>query len=238
MFKFTGSELVHFSSMEDMTIYNQHGRNAVLIENLADFLMRNVYINHSALNCVYIEGSSFDMWHLLFVNSWFENATNAGIRIDPADHDITKLHILDSHFYADDLGVIFQRAVESGGTVRSAIIRGNHVLNTGKTGIQLWKNCDHILIDGNTLRGCGQDSVNTQNGIRVGDGDVSGDKCQWLKIVGNIIDGQSVTKWGISLEDFSDRILVTDNIIHGCATAPYNAEGGVTNVEKAHNIEV
>ena len=228
----------HFGGISDLTIYNTTGQNAIFIDSFADFVMRNVYINHSGLNCVYVEGDSFDLWHLIFDNCWLENATGAGLRFDCADHDFTKIQIINNRFYANDLGVIFQRAVASGGLVRNIFIRNNMFLQMGKTAIQLWKVCNNISITDNNCRDNGQDAANTYVTIRIGDGDAPADKCEWIKIVGNIINGNAQPKYGIGLEDSTDRVLVANNMIRGCVTATYNAEGTVTNVEKAHNVEV
>lgn len=239
MFEFyNAGNRIHFAGMSDLTLNNTDGNDAVRVLGLADAHFDRVYINHGNLNGIYVEGSTYDMWNLWIKDCLFENLAGAGVRIDPADHDILKSHILNNYFYACDLGIVLQRVVDTGGTCSAFSIRGNHIYDMGKTGIQLWKVCDHIDISGNILYNIGTDGVNAWNGIRVGDANVGADKCQWVKILGNLVDGNATTRWGVSLEDFSDRILVLGNMIHGCATAAYNAEATVTNVEKSHDVEV
>jgi len=238
MITYDEDALIHFGGIYDMTLNNTHGRNTINIISLADAHFERIFLNHAAYNGIYIEGSELSMWNFWIKDCLFENITLAGIRGDCADHVINKVHILDNYFFANQLGISFNQFVETGGEVRNVNIRGNHIYEMDRVGIHLWKDCNHISISDNLLRECGLDAVNTYNGIRIGDGDVAGDRCQWLSLKNNIIDGQAVTKWGIGLEDSTDRVLVLGNIIHGCATAPYNAEVGVTNVEKAHNIEV
>lgn len=239
MFEFyNAGDRFHFAGMSDLNLINYDGQNAVLVRGLADAHFRRIYINHGVLNGIYVLGTDFDMWNLWIQDCLFENMDGAGVRVDSADHDIIKCHIMDNYFYAADIGVVLQEDADVGGKMSYFNIKGNQLFDIGKTGIQLWKECDHISVMDNIMYNIGTDAANTYNGIRVGDGNVSGDKCEWIKIHGNIIEGNANTKWGISLEDFADYISVVGNMIHGCATAPYNAEGTVTNVEHAHNTEV
>jgi len=238
MFEFyNAGDRFHFAGMSDLDLLNYDGQNSILIRGLADAQFRRIYFNQGILNSIYVLGDIYDMWNIWIRDCLFENMTGAGIRVDSATHDIIKCHILDNYFYACDIGIVLQEDFDVGGYMSWFNIRGNQIFDIGKTGIQLWKECDHISIVDNLLSNIGTDTVNTYNGIRIGDGNVAGDKCEWIKIHGNIIDGGTNAKYGISLEDFADRISVVGNMTHRCATAAYNAEGTVTNVEKSHNVE-
>jgi len=179
MFEFyNASGRFHFAGMSDLSLINYDGRNGIYVHGVADAHFRRVYINHGALNCIYIEGSEFDMWNLWITECLFENAGQGGVKVDPGDHDIIKTHILDNYFYACELGVCLQRDVEPGGKTSAFTIKGNHMYDITKTGIQLWKVADHIDVSDNILHNIGTATVNTYNGIRVGDGNVEADKCQ------------------------------------------------------------
>lgn len=232
------TSLIEFGSIRDMTLYNSHGDNTVLIKSLVDVIIERVFFKYAEAYHITINGDNHNIGDVWIKDCWIENAVSAGIAVDCRDHEITEIHILNNSFAWCDIGIKFQRGTPSGGAVRWAWIKGNEMENIDKTGIQLWKVCDHILIDGNILINIGVETTNTYNAIRVGDGDILADKCSWISILNNIIDGRSVTKYGISLEDYADRILVMGNMVHGCVTAPYNAEVNVTNVLHVDNIEV
>jgi hypothetical protein len=238
MIQYDYTSLIEFGSIKDMTLYNQHGNDSIFIKSLVDVQIERVFFKYAVVDCIRIDGNNFNIGDVWIKDCWIENAGASGIAIDCADHEITEIHILNNSFAWCDIGVKFQRGATSGGAVRWAWICDNEMENIDKVGILLWKVCDHIKVDGNVLIKCGVETTNTYHAIRVGDGDVSADKCSWISILNNIIDGKSETKYGISLEDYADRILVMGNVVHGCATAPYNAEVNVTNVVHEHNIEV
>lgn len=235
---FNAGALFNFAGMSDLNLLNYDGQNSILIRGLADAQFRRVYFNQGILNSIYILGDIYDMWNIWIRDCLFENMSGAGVRVDSADHDIIKCHILDNYFYACDIGVVLQEDADFGGYMSWFNIRGNQIFDILKTGIQLWKECDHISIVDNLLSNIGTESANTYNGIRVGDGGDAASKCEWISIIGNIIDGGTNAKWGIALEDSTDYVTVVGNQVHRCATAPYYEEGTVTNVEHAHNIEV
>ena len=235
---FNAGDRFHFAGMSDLDLLNFDGNNSILIQGLADASFRRIYFNEGIQNGIYILGTSFDMWNIWIQDCLFENMTIAGIKVDSADHDIIKCHILDNYFYACDIGVVLQEDAAAGGYMSWFNIRGNQIWDILKTGIQLWKECDHISIVDNLLSNIGTFDVGVYNGIRVGDGGDPASECEWISIIGNIIDGGTNAKYGISLEGTTDYVTVLGNQIHRCVTAPYNAEVGVTNVEHAHNIEV
>lgn len=238
VFSFDEAERIHFAGIYDLTIYNQHGLDSIYIKSLADAHFERLYLNQGGQHGISLEGTEFDMWNLWIEDCLFENLTNHGIRIDQADHDIVKTHILNNYFFNNELGINIQQFLEEGGTAEYIDIIGNHFFTMAKNCIQLWKNCYNIKIVNNSIFRPSDETNDTSNGIRVGDGDAAGDKCQWIEIRGNRIDGDNRAKYGVSLEDSTDRILVLGNSINQCVTATYNAEVGVTNVLKDNNIEV
>jgi len=238
VFEFEGEDRVHFTGISDLTIYNPTGRakNAIYAVNISDAVFRRLYLNQGTECGIYILGTSMDMWNIWIEDCLIENMTLTGIRIDPAANDITKVHILNNYIYSCDLGINLQEFEATGGTITWVNIKGNHVFNIDKVGIMLWKDAAHVDISHNLLYDCGSEAANTFNAIRVGDGNVSGDRCQYVNIHDNIVHGNSVSKYGISLEDYSDNIHVVNNIVHDCATAGINAEATVTNYVIRENL--
>jgi hypothetical protein len=225
--------VINFVSLSDFTIRNDQANNSIYIRSLADAWIERLFLNHAPQNGIYIEGK-LDMWNIWIKDCLIENITLTGINFDPQSHNIVKVHILDNYLFYCDLGIKLQRTVGTG-TVKQANIHGNQLFDIGKVSIHLWKACSQIEVSENIVWRSGVDAANTYNGIRVGDAGVSGDKCTHIGIHDNHVDGQATTKYGISVEGFTNFITICGNDVFGCVSGSYNQDAGVTNVIKRHN---